>query len=180
MPLDSGCTIYPSLFSRSQGDGTSVGIEDFRRAITAVSRHELILDGERTIRQSRLRRIRTHSMDEYRAAVVTPSSTPNFAEETSQHPRSAEDSLPQLIAEVGPRAVMRRFTSSVLRRRKTGQTRRNSRLSAPAPSSPRGGGVVGHDQPRLAKAPVCSNGRPQGVASKSRPVDTPVAQESVV
>jgi len=47
------------IFDAGDGEGTSISIEEFSQVIKQVSRSELILDGERALRRSRLRRIRT-------------------------------------------------------------------------------------------------------------------------
>jgi len=137
-------TAQDMVFDAGEEADDYITIDEFNRLVTLVSRNELILDGERALRQSKLRRMRdaSNSRDEAPAdATPIPSNT---GPEIPAHRYGS-------LSRHGSPATLRRYASNLRRRHKSRNcshhetpqvrdsgeiTRSNSIKREPAPTAP--------------------------------------------
>jgi len=116
------------VFDAGDGEGASVCIEEFSQAIKQVSRSEIILNGERALRRSRLRRIRTLAVPQRSAqeeeqeehedrgeagAGAVWGGRPNATAATRRRGWTLPPENVGSYNEGSPRAALRHYTSTV-------------------------------------------------------------------
>lgn len=108
LPIDLAAAQDMVFDASSDGAGDFVTIEDFNRAILSVSRDELILDGERALRQSKLRHLR----------ATTDGAASPAAEDRAENPESVATMAGHRtsLSRHGSPALLRRYASNVRQR----------------------------------------------------------------
>jgi len=107
LPMDL-VTAQDMIFDAGEEASDYITIEDFNRAILQVACHELVLDGERALRQFAFRRMRGLS-DSHDPPPVKPSAVQSNKPSNSQRVDS--------LSRHGSPATLRRYATSVRQRR---------------------------------------------------------------